>query len=333
MAGASDVPNGLSRARARRLGGHTGGSARGTVIASVMKYNEILSMSHGLKKHTHEERERIALALVPLIKRHLGGNLLALAATGSFARNADGEYSDIDLIGFVRKADEDHSGSRYVYDGMVIDLWFTTKMEYLGRFKYNVRPIWPYVADGALVPILNAPFVHAIQATPSKASPEACRQTLRSLWPEVQESTAKVLTAVASGNIDPLPLLFHEMAERMCVALSLLNAEPFTTRSAILTEARRFPRRPPHFELLVIAPNFAIDAFEFERRARLVFGEIEELLCSEELNPYESDLGFFVSPRSRLRRLYEWLKIDRLGPRLAKLARRIAGSANTEILA
>ena len=60
-------------------------------------------MGEGLKRHTHPEREAMVAALVPLIIRHMGHQLVALGVGGSFARDTDGPYSDLELIGFVKK--------------------------------------------------------------------------------------------------------------------------------------------------------------------------------------------------------------------------------------
>ena len=278
-------------------------------------------MPDGLKKHSHQERARLVAALVPLIKRHAGKDLLALAATGSFARGTDGVYSDIELAAFVRRSpDEDRRYLNFIFDGMGIDLWFLTRGEYIDIHKGKVRHDWPYAASSILTPLLNEPYISALSEVTCNVTSGACRAVLRTFWPKVHEATTKLLTAVERGDVDPIVFLYGQMAEKMCAALSLLNAKPFTTRAAIFAEARAFGRLPEGFDLLVLSPDQPIDPTELARRAILVFGEIEQLIYSIGINPYERELGFFVSPLSGLERARRALNLDRLYRRVSRVA-------------
>lgn len=52
----------------------------------------------------HEGSQRILIKeMIPLIKKKFGENLLALAAEASFARGEDTDYSDLELIAFVKE--------------------------------------------------------------------------------------------------------------------------------------------------------------------------------------------------------------------------------------
>jgi hypothetical protein len=59
-----------------------------------------------------------------------------------------------------------------------------------------------------------------------------------------------VLTAAQCNAPDSLRL-YEIFAERLCVALSLLNGRAYTTRAVIFREARQFCQLPAHFEQLM----------------------------------------------------------------------------------
>ena len=83
----------------------------------------------GLKKHSHQDRERVIRELVPLIKKKFGDNLIALAADASYARGEDFDYSDLELFAFVKEMPEgkDMEGMSRIRDGMLIELIWTTR--------------------------------------------------------------------------------------------------------------------------------------------------------------------------------------------------------------
>jgi len=58
---------------------------------------------HGLKKHTHAERTSIIERLIPLFQRKFSSNLIAIAATASYARDEDVSYSDLELTVFLKE--------------------------------------------------------------------------------------------------------------------------------------------------------------------------------------------------------------------------------------
>lgn len=60
----------------------------------------------GLKKYSHDQRRRIVDELILLIRKKFGENLIALAATASYARNEDFDYIDLELTAFVKEISE-----------------------------------------------------------------------------------------------------------------------------------------------------------------------------------------------------------------------------------
>ena len=269
-------------------------------------------MAQGLRQHTHEERRRIVEMLVPLIKRHVGTGLIALAATGSFAREADGPYSDIELIGFVKKRpDSDRASVKFIHDGILIDVWFLTRVDYLYIHRQKIGAEWPYAGSNNLMPLVNEQCIRETTNVPLNLTLEERLLALRDYWPLVQEASAKVLTAAAHDDLDSTRFLFWQMAEKFCVALSFINGRPFSTRAAIFAEARTFQTLPMHIELLSIGRDTSSSSAELADRARIVFDEMEALVQSFGLELYAKSLDQFVSPLTAGRRIRRRLQIGR----------------------
>ncbi len=140
-----------------------------------------------------------------------------------------------------------------------MDAWFLTRDDYIRIFKDKVRlgnHPWPYIALNALVRhCRTAPFIEELKAVPFTTRPEDFQKSLLQYWPEVQEATGKFLTAVSQDNELSLLSLYWQMVEKICVALSLLNERPYTTRATIFEEALSFPILPPSFSRLMLKPD------------------------------------------------------------------------------
>lgn len=98
------------------------------------KSNVLRSYNHtfiGLIKHTHAERTQIInKRIVPLLKRNLGENLIAIAADGSYAREEDSDFSDIELMIFVKDRRGLPRGFGRTVNGILIEGLFLTEDEY-----------------------------------------------------------------------------------------------------------------------------------------------------------------------------------------------------------
>ncbi len=281
-------------------------------------------MLKSLKEHSHKERQQIVEALLPLIRRHVGDQLVALAATGSFARNTDAAYSDIELIAFLKERPEPgRHAVRFIYDGMQVDIWFLTRKDYITNHKGGDRKQWPYAARSALIPLFNPGFVQDLSAIPSPISPQDRMAALTDLWPDVQEASGKLLTAVERADTLPIPFLYWAMVEKLCVALSYVNAQPFTTRASIFAEAMSFEHLPASFRAVLEGPGSSLDLPLLSAKVKTVFAEMEQMLEDLGLAPCQENLGDFVNPLvgGRLRRR---LAKNRVVRKLAALGNRSA---------
>lgn len=282
-------------------------------------------MTVGLKPHTRQDRARIVAALAPLIQKHAGDDLIALAVAGSVARGNDGDYSDIELFAFVKHPPPDHrSAVKFIHDGILVDAWFLTRADYIDIFKSKVRlgnHPWPHVALNALAPVINAPFIEELKAMPARTEAEDFRRALTSYWPRVQEATGKFMNSVMEGNELVMMSFYWQMIDRMCTALSFLNERPYTTSATVYGEVLAFQVLPASFPGLMLKPNEAAIPSELARRAMAVFGELESMLQSRGCRLYAESLDAFVSPYSRRA---EFVRRTGIG-RIARKARKVLG--------
>lgn len=248
----------------------------------------------GLKAHTHEDRVRIAIALIPLIQRYMGKQLIALAATGSFALESDQPYSGLDFICFVRNAQ--YSGRAkidLIYNGLLIHLRFIKRREYIDIHRHNVREEWAYAAAEILVPLINEPFIRALSEELQNTDRPQYGAAILKLWPAVQEAAGKVMDAVISHNDEAVSYLYWSMVEKISVILALLNRRQFSTRAKMFSEACTFSLLPRSYPTLFSSPCES-DTSELGKRTRIIFAETEQLLERQGLLHYADSLDCFV---------------------------------------
>jgi hypothetical protein len=203
----------------------------------------------GLKKHSHQDREKVIRELIPLIQKKFGDNLIALAADASFARGEDFDYSDLEMFAFVKEMPEgkDMEGMSRIRDGMLVELIWTTREWYLTHVK-EVTEEWYIAGSDTLLPVINEEFIAELNRYKVENLKEKCLKEAVRFWPQVQEATAKVLNAVTGNNRDGLPLLVFYMLNYMLVELSLLNHTPYVTMSRFVSQARSFLVKPARFD-------------------------------------------------------------------------------------
>ena len=82
----------------------------------------------GIQPHTHTQRQEKLDNLIPIIINKYGDNLIALATEGSFSRNADTKYSDLEFIIFLKKIPKNQPLITHtIVDGLLIVTEITTK--------------------------------------------------------------------------------------------------------------------------------------------------------------------------------------------------------------
>ena len=206
----------------------------------------------GIKRYTHQERQQIIGEMIPLIQKKFGEDLLALAASASYARNEDSDYSDLELIAFVKAMPEGKrwGGMGRIRDGLLVELEWTTKEIYLQDIR-EVTAKWYLAGSDVLLPIINQEFIDDLNSYRVENLKEKCLAHAIHHWHEVQESTAKVLNAILAHNREGIPLLVSDMMRHMLIVLSFLNQTPYVTFARFISQAKTFKVKPVSFEALI----------------------------------------------------------------------------------
>jgi hypothetical protein len=206
----------------------------------------------GLQRYPHNDRQKVIEEMIPLIQKKFGENLIALAASASYARNEDTDYSDLELTAFVKSLPEGQrrGGMGKIREGMLVELVWTTKENYLEDLQ-EVTEHWYIAASDRLLPLINPEFIEELNSYQIENLKEKCLARAANHWYEVQESTAKVLNAILASNRDGIPLLAFDMVRHMLIVLSFLNQIPYVTFARFIAQARTFPVKPVAFETLL----------------------------------------------------------------------------------
>ncbi|MBN2121996.1 hypothetical protein JW721_02980 [Candidatus Micrarchaeota archaeon] len=233
----------------------------------------------GLQKHSHKDREKIIKEIIPLIKKKFGKKLIALAAQASFVRNEDFDYSDLELIAFVRERPRGKNWTMgKIRNGLLVELIWATNDSYIKTVK-EPNPDWFLSGSDKLLPLINKPFINRLNNYKVKNLKNKCYRQIIHYFGDLQESTAKVLNAIKKKNKLGIPLLLFDMCRYMLIILSFLNQEPYTTFAKSVEEAQKFKKKPPHFnDLLQIVIEGEYQNFnKLQKIVEQVFTEFEDI--------------------------------------------------------
>ena len=252
----------------------------------------------GLKNHTRKDREALIEKLLPKIQDFFGDNLVAFATQGSFSRNRDSDFSDLELIVFVREMAKNKKwdGKGIVFDGMLIELVWTTKEHYLETTK-ELNSDWFISGSDLLLPIINPDFIDDLNSFRPERLEEKCLEQAKKQWPDTQEATGKVLNAIAMKNTSGLPLLLYMMFLEMLKTLSFLNHLPYTTLAKFVEEAERFEIKPKRFNVLAecLTSGFFSNPAYLAVLIQDVFTGFEDIFESKGISVYSKDLDDFFA--------------------------------------
>lgn len=242
-----------------------------------------------LERYTHEDRQKIIERLTPVVQAEFGDNFLAFAAIASFARNEDTHYSDLELIVFVKDMTNPYKafGIGKIIDGMLIELYCYTPEGYLKEVR-DVSKNWIISGSDRLAAIVNPKLIELLNNYTAENIDEECLKQAVNHWGEVQESSGKVMNAIAGGNREGLLLLSADMVEHMLELLSFLNAVPFVTFGRFITQAKTFPIKPKNWDDLVSVFNAGIpDPGIFAGLIDEVISEFEQIFESRGCTLYD----------------------------------------------
>lgn len=237
----------------------------------------------GLKKHTHNDRSEIVAKLIPLLQTHFKENLLAFASSASYARNEDSDYSDLELIVFVKQFESFYKPAiGFIIDGMLTEIYLTTVEQYLAEREIGKN--WYIAGSDRLLGIINTELIESINQTAPKDLEMNCRSFAIQQWNDVQEATSKVLNA---KDAEAVHVLANDMLMQIMILLSFLNKSPYITLSKFVGQSKKFSLKPESFTLLLQqieqgCPNLA----ELQNLSEAVFNELEVLMDAQGLEIY-----------------------------------------------
>ena len=248
----------------------------------------------GLKKHTHAQRSKLLRNIVvPMLRKELGPNLVAIAADGSYARHEDTGFSDLELMVFVKDNTTLPRGFAKIYDGMLIEGLFITEEQYHKQI-HEPNDVWYIAGSDILLPITNPSFVHRLQQYEVNDLAKKCDKHAQILLYEIQESFGKLFNAIDHANRDNLFPILSEAVMNTLKLLAYINRKPYTSMNSFVTEAKRFKKKPNGFDdflRLTIKGEYQ-DLAALERCATEVFAGTEDLLeQSRHGNLYDDDLS------------------------------------------
>ena len=231
--------------------------------------------------------------MIPLIRKKFGDELVAVAACASFARGEDADYSDLEMVAFVKSMPEGRwwDGVGKIRDGMLVELVWMTAEGYLRNVK-EVTGDWYIAGSDTLLPIINEEFIRELNGYRVANLREKCLKRAALHWHEVQEATAKVLNAILADNRDGLPLLAFDMLRHMLIVLSFLNQTPYVTFARFVSQARSFQVKPADFEKLndALAHGVTRDLPSLQTTVTNVFTQFEKIFEELGVELYDEDV-------------------------------------------
>jgi predicted nucleotidyltransferase len=256
----------------------------------------------GIKAYNHKDRAKILESLIPQIKKKFGKNLISIATQGSFARNEDLKYSDIEIIVFLENIPEPlkgFDGIRKIKDGLLVEINWTTKKAYIQHFV-EPNPIWYISGADVLEPIFNKKFVDSLKNYKIKNFKNKCLQYAFVHFSEYQEYTSKVLNAIDKKNIKTLPLLVYPMMVSILKILSFINQRPFKTLSEFVHQALKFEIKPSDLGNLIeiVSKGKFYELDELKTITEKIFEQVEKIIEEHGIDPYDADFDPNIPKKS-----------------------------------
>ncbi len=217
----------------------------------------------GIKKYTHKERAEVLHEMAPLIKQRFGKNLLAIAARGSFARNTDQPYSDLELFAFLKEMPRGQKKLPYakmhkMRDGLSVELILITEKTYIHEVK-EVNGSWFGQGSEKLLAVYNKPFIDKLSKYKAKDLRNKTLNEAFALWPSIFFSSSMVLDIAEKKDHEKIAIALHGMFENMLNFLAFINQIPYTSGSKKILESKKFKIKPKDFSkltTLIVNGNF-----------------------------------------------------------------------------
>jgi hypothetical protein len=247
-----------------------------------------------LKRHTHSERaELLRTMIVPMLRKELGKNLIAIAADGSFARHEDKAYSDLELMIFVKNSKHLPNGFSKIHDGMLIEGLFVTEKEYYDTI-YEPNKEWYIAGSDKLMAITNPRFIKKLQKYQIQDIPQKCDRIALNMLNEIQETFGKLFNAIDENNQENLFPILSDALMAVLRLLAFTNRKPYVSLNSMVSQAKSFKIRPRGFSrfLNLVTRGRYGDKKKLREYSEKLFAGIEELYKSKfGPNIYDDDLS------------------------------------------
>jgi len=246
----------------------------------------------GIKKYTHKERAVVLDEMVPYIKRKFKKNLLAIAARGSFARNTDQPYSDLELFAFLKEMPHGQKKLPYakmhkIKDGLSVELIWITEKAYLSEVK-EVTGAWFGVGSEKLLPVYGNKFIDKLNRYKPKDVKQKTMEQAAALWPGIFFSSSAVIKVAEQKDHEKIALAMHHMFENILNFLAFINQSPYSSSSKKIIESKKFKTKPKDFSKL----RSLILRGDFRK-----YAEIKKLTTSvvQDIKEFLQNAGFEIS--------------------------------------
>ena len=238
-----------------------------------------------LRIHDHFERQKIIDRLKDQLIEKYGDNLVALASEGSFARDEDLPYSDLELTVIVKDLPVVKDLTiRKIFDGLYVVVVFETKDSYINKYL-DVSDVWYASGSSKLNPIIDHDVIKELNNYEVLNKKVKCKRQIENRWPFYQEITAKVFNSVIATNRELFSLAFPVFVKETLIILSYLNQTPYKTLGTYISQAKKFNKLPDRFDEII---NILIHG-EFDDLNRVsdavkdMFSSMEKLLEKESI--------------------------------------------------
>lgn len=242
--------------------------------------------------------------VVPTLHHELGRNLIAVAADGSYARHEDTDYSDLELMVFVKTRSKLPRGFSKIYDGMLIEGLFVTEKDYY-EMIHEPNEQWYLAGSDILLPVFNKKFIQKLKSYRVKNRNKKFAALARGSMHEVQETFGKLFGAIDTRNRENLFVILSDVVLSVLKLLALINQRPYTSSKKFITEAIKLRKKPRGFDeffRLVITARYSNWEL-MEKYATKLYKGIEDLFKKKYTGRiYDEDLSTIYPDDKRKKR-------------------------------
>jgi predicted nucleotidyltransferase len=200
--------------------------------------------------HSHADREQYLHQVMEFLQTTYREHIEGIAVEGSYARQTDLEFSDIELTVLLTQKPTDLADDLlFMFDGCKVGVSFFETAPFLKKYRDVSSVDWVHFGNGYEVPLYHERFMMEVENTVIDDVEQKCQRLAKEHFEwEVHEYFGKLFNAILHTQEDFLPLIFAKTFEMSCEVLALLNYQAFPTYADLIKTTRGFTKLPPSFE-------------------------------------------------------------------------------------